>query len=146
MPNPGLSTSLQPAQVDVPLTLLLSVRPYVPFQFDSLYQPVEDWYYVNSTIFESYLIDFHNTFMLPLWVTEWACQNYGDINAQCSQTDVYSLMTETQSFMDNTEWVERYAWFGAMENLMGINQVWSVFFLELLERDAIDMDLIRIMH
>lgn len=24
--------------------------------------------------------------------------------------------------MDNTEWVERYAWFGAMENLQGVNQ------------------------
>jgi hypothetical protein len=124
MPNPGFSTSSQPAQAVVPSTLLLSVRPYIfLFQIEALYQPVEDWYYVNSTQFESYLIDFHNTFMLPLWVTEWACQNYNDLNAQCSQADVYLFMAETQSFMDNTEWVERYAWFGAMENLLGINQV-----------------------
>lgn len=80
------------------------------------------WYFVNSTLFKSYLIDFHDTFMRPLWVTEWACQNYNDVNAQCSQADVYSFMAETQSFMDSTEWVERYAWFGAMENLLGINQ------------------------
>lgn len=33
------------------------------------------------------------------------------------------FMNATQSFMDSTDWVERYAWFGAMENLQGVNQV-----------------------
>lgn len=27
--------------------------------------------------------------------------------------------------MDNTDYIERYAWFGAMENLQGVNQVSS---------------------
>lgn len=34
-------------------------------------------------------------------------------------------MNATQTFLDNTDWVERYAWFGAMENLQGVNQVRS---------------------
>ena len=76
--------------------------------------------------------------MRPLWVTEWACQNYNDVNAQCSQDDVYSFMNETQSFMDRTEWVERYAWFGAMENLMGINQVSKASYFEMLTWDTYD--------
>jgi hypothetical protein len=25
-------------------------------------------------------------------------------------------LNETQTYMDNTDWVERYAWFGAMAN------------------------------
>jgi hypothetical protein len=25
--------------------------------------------------------------------------------------------------MDETQWVERYAWFGTMENLQGVNEV-----------------------
>ena len=32
-------------------------------------------------------------------------------------------MNATQSFMDETEWVERYAWFGAMKQLQGVNEV-----------------------
>ena len=36
-------------------------------------------------------------------------------------------MNATQEFMDGTEWVERYAWFGAMENLQGVNQVGKLF-------------------
>lgn len=31
------------------------------------------WYGVNSTAFIEYLVDFHNAFQRPIWVTEWAC-------------------------------------------------------------------------
>ena len=32
-------------------------------------------------------------------------------------------MNATQQFMDDTDWVERYAWFGAMEDMQGVNAV-----------------------
>lgn len=32
-------------------------------------------------------------------------------------------MNATQEFMDNTDWVERYAWFGAFKDLQGVNEV-----------------------
>ncbi|KIJ55498.1 glycoside hydrolase family 128 protein [Sphaerobolus stellatus SS14] len=79
------------------------------------------WYDVNATAFIEYLEDFHNTFQRPIWVTEWTCQNFNNINAQCSYQDIVTFMNITQSFMDRTDWVERYAWFGAMENLQGVN-------------------------
>lgn len=34
----------------------------------------KDWYDINATQFQLYLEDFHDTFNLPIWVTEWACQ------------------------------------------------------------------------
>ncbi|RPD61865.1 glycoside hydrolase [Lentinus tigrinus ALCF2SS1-7] len=79
------------------------------------------YYDINSTGFMEYLTDYHNTFQRPVWVTEWACQNFNDANAQCSQQDVVDFMNATQEFMDNTDWVERYAWFGAMEDMQGVN-------------------------
>ncbi|EIM87592.1 glycoside hydrolase [Stereum hirsutum FP-91666 SS1] len=79
------------------------------------------WYDVNATAFIEYLEDFHDTFGLDLWVTEWACQNFNDENAQCSQEDVEEFLNTTQSYMDSSSFVERYAWFGAMENLQGVN-------------------------
>ena len=54
-------------------------------------------------------------------------QNFNDFNAQCSQQDVIDFMNATQEFMDNTDWLERYAWFGAMQDMQGVNEVWSPF-------------------
>jgi len=80
------------------------------------------WYGINSTQFIQYLQDFHNTFQRPIWVTEWACQNYVNVSKQCSQQDVVNFMNVTQSFMDGAEWVERYSWFGAMKDMQGVNE------------------------
>lgn len=105
------------------------------------------YYDINSTAFMEYLEDFHNTFQRPIWVTEWACQvrmpspmntltlfvltfcllfllqNYNNPNEQCSSQDIVNFMNATQQFMDSTNWVERYAWFGVMENMQGVNEV-----------------------
>ncbi|KAI0824605.1 glycosyl hydrolase catalytic core-domain-containing protein [Trametes gibbosa] len=80
------------------------------------------WYDTNSTAFMGYLQDYHDTFQKPLWVTEWACQNFNQPDQQCSLQDIVNFMNATQKFMDDTDWIERYAWFGAMENLQGVNQ------------------------
>ncbi|PPQ89472.1 hypothetical protein CVT25_011998 [Psilocybe cyanescens] len=80
------------------------------------------WYGTNASQLISYLEDFNNTFQKPLWITEWACQNYANLTAQCSSSDVVEFMNATQSYMDNADFVERYAWFGAMENMQGINE------------------------
>ena len=52
-----------------------------------------------------------------------ALQNYVNADEQCSQQDVINFMNATQSFMDETEWVERYSWFGAMKEMQGVNEV-----------------------
>lgn len=80
------------------------------------------WYDVNATQFIAYLEDFHSTFQHPIWVTEWACQNFNG-GEQCSPDEVREFMNVTQSFMDATDWVERYAWFGAFTDLQGVNEV-----------------------
>lgn len=81
-----------------------------------------NWYGVNATQFIQYLYDLHGTFQKPLWVTEWACQNYVNVQQQCSENEIVHFMNETQSFMDGADFVERYAWFGAMKQLpQGVN-------------------------
>jgi len=52
-------------------------------------------------------------------------QNFAEPGKQCSQQDVINFMNATQSFMDETEWVERYSWFGAMRDMQGVNEVIS---------------------
>ena len=50
-------------------------------------------------------------------------QNFNNADEQCSQQDVVDFMNATQQFMDTTDWLERYGWFGAMEDMQGVNTV-----------------------
>ncbi|THU85685.1 glycoside hydrolase [Dendrothele bispora CBS 962.96] len=80
------------------------------------------WYYIDADNFINYVEDFHETFQRPIWVTEWDCQNFANANQQCSYNDIVSFLNTTQSWMDETDYVERYSWFGAMRNLQGVNK------------------------
>ncbi|TFK56114.1 glycoside hydrolase [Heliocybe sulcata] len=79
------------------------------------------WYDVSADAFIKYVEDFHNTFNLPIWVTEYACQNFNG-GAQCSDSDIASFMGQTTSFMNNADYVQAYMWFGAMHDMQGVNQ------------------------
>ncbi|KZV75663.1 glycoside hydrolase family 128 protein [Peniophora sp. CONT] len=80
------------------------------------------WYGTDVGNFIAYLNDYHYTFNLSVWVTEWACQNFVDVSQQCSADDIVSFMNQTQAYMDETDWVERYSWFGAMTKMPdGVN-------------------------
>ncbi|KAF9526566.1 glycosyl hydrolase catalytic core-domain-containing protein [Crepidotus variabilis] len=81
------------------------------------------WYSTDANAFIAFLNEYHDTFKKPIWITEWACQNFDPATAskQCLQDAVINFMNTTQAFMDNASFVERYAWFGAMKNLQGVN-------------------------
>ncbi|KAF7372326.1 Glycoside hydrolase family 128 protein [Mycena venus] len=79
------------------------------------------WYNTNATAFKEFLCDFHHEFQRNIWVTEWACQNMNGPDNQCTLTEIIDFLRETQLFMDQTDWVERYAWYGAKRNLHGVN-------------------------
>jgi len=69
------------------------------------------WYGSDAGAFQSYVTDFHNTFKKNIWVTEWACVDYG--GAPCTQQHVYDFMGQTTLFLDQQSFVERFSWFGA---------------------------------
>ncbi|KAG9005523.1 hypothetical protein FRB90_010355 [Tulasnella sp. 427] len=70
--------------------------------------------------FKSTITEFHNKFKKPIWITEWACQNYGsNQNHQCSQDQINTFMRETQAWLDSTPWVERYAYFAPITKFPG---------------------------
>lgn len=63
-----------------------------------------DYYGTNATAMINYIIDFHETFQKPIWVTEWACQDYTGQHPQCSLEEVKDYMNTTQTFMENADW------------------------------------------
>jgi hypothetical protein len=78
------------------------------------------WYGTDPQAFIAYLKDFHNTFNRPLYVTEYACQNFGG-GAQCTADQVWAFTRTVTEFMDNTSWVVAYFPFGAMHDMVGVN-------------------------
>ncbi|PPQ63734.1 hypothetical protein CVT24_004243 [Panaeolus cyanescens] len=79
------------------------------------------WYGTDAQAFIDYVIDYNTTFGKPIWITEWACQNFVNFSDQCSDEDVRVFMNTTQAFLDNAEFVERYSWFGAMKTMADVN-------------------------
>jgi hypothetical protein len=66
----------------------------------------------------------HDTFQKPIWVTEWACHDFStEFVRTCSAEDVKIYLNTTQSWMDSLDWIERYAWFGAMKDMRNVNPV-----------------------
>jgi hypothetical protein len=71
------------------------------------------------------LKDTRDEYNLPIWVTEYAVQNFSYVPAgfatgaiQATYTDIQIFMDVTRSFMESVAWVERYFWFGAMYEMV----------------------------
>ena len=78
--------------------------------------------------------DVHAEYNLPIWVTEYAVQNFSYVPAgfaegaiQANYTDIQIFMDVTRSFMESVAWVERYFWFGAMYEMVGFDVPYPCF-------------------
>eukprot|EP00026_Physarum_polycephalum_P014658 Phypoly_transcript_15198.p1 GENE.Phypoly_transcript_15198~~Phypoly_transcript_15198.p1 ORF type:complete len:164 (+),score=21.38 Phypoly_transcript_15198:389-880(+) len=71
------------------------------------------WYGSDAQKFKAYVQDMHNTFNKNVWITEWACVQYGN-DPPCDQNSVNNFMGDTTKWLDQQGYVERWAWFGAM--------------------------------
>lgn len=83
----------------------------------------------------AYLEDYHNTFGKPIWLTEFACQNF-NAGAQCSMDQIKAFMGQFVSWAKDTDWLEQYCWFGAMHDMVNVNP-----FNQLMQVDGQVMDL-----
>jgi len=79
------------------------------------------WYGVDPQLFIQYLQLWYNTFKKPLWVTEFACQDFSGSGQSC--TDVEGFARTVRGFMDNTWWVEQYAPFAVAPSLGNVNAI-----------------------
>ncbi|KAG7097150.1 hypothetical protein E1B28_004528 [Marasmius oreades] len=67
-----------------------------------------------------YITDFHNTFQKPIWLTEYACQDFSG-GPQCTPDEVSDFMDKVKAFAESTDWVHQYCWFGAMHDMVNVN-------------------------
>ncbi|KAF8665819.1 hypothetical protein AX16_000262 [Volvariella volvacea WC 439] len=69
----------------------------------------------------AHLQQYHDLFGLPLWLTEFACQDFSGRNQQASRDEIFAFMRQVKDFMDSTPWVEKYFAFGAMHDMYNVN-------------------------
>jgi len=78
------------------------------------------YYGTSASDFKRLITKFHKAVKKPIWVTEWACQDYSGKNHQCSAEVTLKFLKETKQWMDKKSWIQRYAYYGAFES-MNIN-------------------------
>jgi hypothetical protein len=78
------------------------------------------WYDISSSAFTTYLELWYSTFNKPIWVTEFAYQDFNG-NDQGDLPTIQAFMGEVTAWMDQQDYVEQYCWFGAMLNMQGVN-------------------------
>lgn len=82
------------------------------------------WYGTKPQEFIQYLQLWYNTFGKPIWVTEFACQDFTGSGQTCG--DIQGFARTVRGFMDSTWWVEKYFPFAISYNLGnvdGVNQL-----------------------
>ncbi|KAL1406848.1 hypothetical protein Q8F55_006257 [Vanrija albida] len=79
------------------------------------------YYDVSVQHFQDYLRNFHEKTGKNLWLTEYACQNFNG-GAQCSPGDTWAFHQQMAAWMDGQDWIERYAPFGYMRDMQGVNE------------------------
>ncbi|KZT62393.1 glycoside hydrolase family 128 protein [Calocera cornea HHB12733] len=77
------------------------------------------WYGTTVDDFTTYVNLWHTTYNRNIWVSEFACQNFVNLDQQCD--DVPGFMAGAVAWLDSQDFVEHHAWFGMMRDMQGVN-------------------------
>jgi hypothetical protein len=77
---------------------------------------VVHWYGTEMPQLASHLGEMYDTFKRPLWLTEFACTSMR-AEAPVAVEQVEEFVKQTVPFLDACDFVERYAYFGAMKSV-----------------------------
>jgi len=83
------------------------------------------WYGTDLTEFQDYVTYWHTTYNLPVYVTEYADQDFNG-GAQADSDQIWAFMEGATSWLNSQDWVAAHCWFGAMQNLVNVNPLNSL--------------------
>ncbi|WFD07417.1 hypothetical protein MVES1_002781 [Malassezia vespertilionis] len=78
------------------------------------------FYDTSTTKFKKYVNDWHDRYGKPIWVTEYACQNFNG-GAQCSTQKTVDFHLEMGNWFEQQDFVQAYAPFGVMREMQGVS-------------------------
>jgi len=74
------------------------------------------WYDVNFADFQTYVEKWHDKFQKPIWITEYACQNFNG-GAQPSAGDIWNFHVQAANWLKTVDYVEMAAPYGFMDTI-----------------------------
>lgn len=113
---------VSPATTSAPSgeTWMDSFRTTCPDVWNGIDAVALHYYDTSVSAFKNYVNHWHNKYDKPIWVTEYACQNFNG-GAQCSLPQTYNFHTQMSEWFDSQDFVEAYAPFGVMQNMQGVS-------------------------
>jgi len=78
------------------------------------------YYDITVAGFQSWVEEFYTTFNLPIWITEYADQNFNGPEQQ-TQDEVNSFYSQMLAWFQETPWIEQYFAFGLMTDMQGVS-------------------------
>ncbi|TCD71305.1 hypothetical protein EIP91_011076 [Steccherinum ochraceum] len=78
------------------------------------------WYDMSLQKFQDYVELWHNTFNMPIYVTEYALQNFSG-GAQASPDQVTAFHKAAAAWMEQQDYIVTYMPFGFMNDMSGVN-------------------------
>ena len=76
--------------------------------------------------FKSFLEKVHTTYGKPVWVTEWALVDWGNLG-RFSFAETAKFMAEATQMMDDLDFVEKHAWFATYAGLDALDMHTNLF-------------------
>ncbi|KAI9574161.1 hypothetical protein HD554DRAFT_4104 [Boletus coccyginus] len=80
------------------------------------------FYGTDPRAFVEYATTLHEAYNKPIWITEFADQNFSGDGGQASMSDIYAFQSAAVEFVENTSWIEAAFPFGVMQDLQGVNE------------------------
>jgi hypothetical protein len=78
------------------------------------------YYGTDIEEFKSYVTYWHTTYNLPVYVTEYADQDFNG-GPQATMDEIWAFMTAATEFANSNDWLKAHCWFGAMEGMDNVN-------------------------
>ncbi|KAJ7179819.1 glycosyl hydrolase catalytic core-domain-containing protein [Mycena crocata] len=78
------------------------------------------YYGTDIEEFKTYVRYWHDTYHLPVYVTEYADQDFNG-GPQASKDEIWAFMVAANKFVNENDWVKAHCWFGAMEGMTNVN-------------------------
>jgi O-glycosyl hydrolase len=78
------------------------------------------YYGTDIEEFKTYVTYWHTTYNLPVYITEYADQDFNG-GPQADMDQIWAFMVAATEFMNANSWVKAHCWFGAMEGMDNVN-------------------------
>ncbi|KAL7416845.1 hypothetical protein BDY24DRAFT_325721, partial [Mrakia frigida] len=66
------------------------------------------WYSTSAQGFEDYVTQWHDTFLAPVWITEFAFHDFNG-GSQLNAEEISTALAQCQAFLQAADFVERYS-------------------------------------